>query len=424
MSGSVPSPRRAVWSARAAPALVLAIKLVAVLIFASAPLAARAATPETIAVPEDAVLPEPGSSRLRAVGPGKRAKVGLTYGALASAFHDGTRVTAADLLYPYALAYRWSGGDGDPAIDKATALLRERLVGVRPAGVDRTSKSIRFGDLELVREMLIFEVYLNESGDGLGQAAALAPPSGSVPWHVLALMEAAVVRGWAAFSEQRAARLGVEWLDLARSAPLKQRLAALVDAFERQGYVPEPLQGMVTAEAARARWRALRAFAEKHGHYLVTAGPYLLKSWSAEATVLQVFRDISYPLGVGSYDAYAIPRRAYISGIETQERGLRIAVEVEKVEKFSRSYEIVRQPLRSAKSTALAGQTLDCRYLVVAADGMVRLAGRGRLQEDGSFAIDLAAGLAPGQYTVVTTVTLTGNTVRPDIRQVPFRVPE
>ena len=109
MSASVPGPRRAPWSAGAAPALVLAVRLVAVLIFASMPMAAAAASPATVPVPEDAVLPEPGSGRLRAVGPGKRAKIGLTYGALASAFHDGTRTTAADLLYPYALAYRWGG---------------------------------------------------------------------------------------------------------------------------------------------------------------------------------------------------------------------------------------------------------------------------------------------------------------------------
>src|SRR5262249_60779201 len=48
-----------------------------------------------IAIPEDAVLPEPGSGRLQGVGAGI-AKQKLTYRVLGSAFHDGTRMNAAD----------------------------------------------------------------------------------------------------------------------------------------------------------------------------------------------------------------------------------------------------------------------------------------------------------------------------------------
>ena len=57
--------------------------------------------------PADAVLPEPGSGRLRPVGEGKIAKQKLTYRAMGSAFHDGTRTSGADLLYAYMFAYRW-----------------------------------------------------------------------------------------------------------------------------------------------------------------------------------------------------------------------------------------------------------------------------------------------------------------------------
>ena len=40
-----------------------------------------------------------------------------------------------------------------------------------------------------------------------------------MPWHVLALMEAAVERGFAAFSQTEAARRGLPWLDLVRDKP-------------------------------------------------------------------------------------------------------------------------------------------------------------------------------------------------------------
>ncbi len=390
-----------------------------------APRAPRA----TVAVPADAVLPEPGSGRLREVGSGKRARVRLTYGAFVSAFHDGTRTSFADVLYPYVIAYRWGASDAegatpyDPEIDRATALVRERLAGIRFAGVDATSKSIRFGELAFVREMLLVEIYVAASGEDLGKAAAIAPPWSSIPWHVLALMDEAVLRGWAAFSQAEAARLGVPWLDLVRADALKARLGSLVAEFERRAYVPEPLKDHVTAEEARARWRALTAFYEEYGHFLVTGGPYLLEEWSEQATVLRVFRDPSYPLGVGSYDSYAIPRRAYISGVETQETGLKLFVEVERLEKFMRSFKIIREPLRSSKSDSLARQTLECRFVVVDADGRVALAGRGRLEADGGFALDLIGRLAPGRYGVVAALSLNGNTMNADVRRFAYTVP-
>ncbi|MGH6905833.1 MAG: hypothetical protein ACREIR_24200, partial [Geminicoccaceae bacterium] len=265
------------------------------------------------------------------------------------------------------------------------------------------------------------EVYLNAAPDAVLEAATVAPPWSDVPWHVIALMEEAVARGFAAFSEQEARRRGVPWLDLARDAPLKERLAGLVDEFARAGFVPAPLESMVTTEEARARWQALAAFHAEHGHFLVTNGPYALTSWSPEATVLEVFRDVSYPLGVGSFDAYAIPRRAYVSDIEVQDGAIRVAAEIEKVEKVPRSYRIVREPV---SGSALQDDSLECRYLVVDARGTVRRASLGRLEPDGTFRIDLdQEDLPPGRYTVLVTLTLNGNTVDPDIRAVPYVVP-
>ncbi|MEE9596815.1 MAG: hypothetical protein V3V96_08555, partial [Acidiferrobacterales bacterium] len=289
---------------------------------APAPTAAEEAPSALVRIPEDAVVPLPGSGRLMEVGADKYAKVRLTYKSMASAFHDGTQMTVPDVLYPYIFAYRWGVrgpselSNYDPYIDTTTALIRERLVGLRVTGVDRTSKSIRFGDLSFVRELHIIEVYLNATTEDPQDAAAIAPPWSSVPWHVVVLMEEAVNRGWAAFSQAEAARRGVDWLDLVRMDPLKRRLASLVEEFEQQGYRPDSLEARVSAEQARARWTALKTFYQERGHFLVTNGPYVLKNWSEDVTVLEVFRDISYPLGVGSYDSYPIPRQAYISKIE------------------------------------------------------------------------------------------------------------
>ena len=63
--------------------------------------------------------PAAGSGRLLQVGAGKTARQKLTYRVLGSAFHDGTRMNAADLLYSYMFAYHWgaSAGDAEPPAD-------------------------------------------------------------------------------------------------------------------------------------------------------------------------------------------------------------------------------------------------------------------------------------------------------------------
>src|SRR5205807_1012613 len=77
---------------------------------APAQLGATASQP--LAIPAEALLPEPGTGRLRPVGPGRSARMKLTYRVLGSAFHDGSRMAPTDLLYAYMFAYRW-GASGE-----------------------------------------------------------------------------------------------------------------------------------------------------------------------------------------------------------------------------------------------------------------------------------------------------------------------
>jgi hypothetical protein len=383
-----------------------------------------AAAPEILSVPEDALLPEPGTGRLQPVGPGRFARLKLTYRVLGSAFHDGTRTTVADLLYAYMFAYRWAvRGDAeaqyDPAIAAATAPLRQRLVAVRVAGVDTASRSFRIGDVDFIRELFAIDVYSDMPPEDPEQDAVFAPPWSTLPWHLMVLMEEAVGRGWAAFSQAEAARRGVEWLDLVRSAEIKTRLAALADQFERQAFRPEILQSLVSADDARKRWAALSAFYRTHGHFLVTNGPYQLKSWSGESATLEVFRDLSYPLGVGSYDAYAIPRRGYVAGVERQGDGLRLSADIEIVMKFMRDYQILRQPMRLVDATVRKRAAPECRYAVVDAGGRIALAGVSLPQDDLTFAVELDGRLPAGQYTVMAEILVNGNAMNSEIERIP-----
>jgi len=426
--------RDALWSQVPLTALMVAYTFVSLSILAE-PITERrpSAQPTALAsgvidVPQDAVLPEPGTGRMQAVGAGKVARQKLTYRVLGSAFHDGTPMDVPDILYAYMFAYRWGVRNDrdpshyDPAVDAATAAMRQRLVGIKFIGTDTKSKSFRVGDIEVVRELFVFDIYTTGAPEDPEQDAAFAPPWSTLPWHLIVLMEEAVGRGLAAFSQAEAERRGVEWLDLARSDRLKSRLAPLVAEFARDGYRPDSLRALVSAEAARKRWGALAAFYQARGHFLVTNGPYQLKAWSADGATLDVFRDLSYPLGVGSFDAYAIPRRGFITNVEGDGSRLRILADIETIMKYQRSYDIVRTPLQSLLRSDVLRDAPECRYVVLDASGNVVLAGTATPADDATFRIDFTGKLPAGQYTALAEITVNGNASNVEIRRIPLRV--
>ena len=414
-------------------ALMVAYSVVSLSILAQpiverrAPARPTTAAPEAVSVPEDALIPEPGTGRPQTIGPGRSAPLKLTYRVLGSAFHDGTRTTAADLLYAYMFAYRWAvpgeaNSHYDPSIEAATAPLREHLAAMRLAGVDTASKSFRVGDVNFVRELFVIDVYASIAPGDPEQDAIFAPPWSTLPWHLVVLMEEAAGRGWAAFSHVEAQRRGIAWLDLVRSDELKGRLAALVDQFEREAYRPEILQALVSAEDARKRWAALAAFYKSHGHFLVTNGPYRLRAWSGKSATVEAFRDLSYPLGVGSYDVYAIPRRGYIAKVERRNGGLRLFGDIETVMKFMRDYRIARQAMQSVDATVLKRADPVCRYVVVNAEGRIALTGVARPQEDQTFQVELDGELPAGRYTVMAEIIVNGNAMNPEVERIPVAI--
>jgi hypothetical protein len=392
-----------------------------------APAQPIATAPEVQSIPPDALAVTPGTGRLEPVGSGRTATQALTYRVLGSAFHDGTRTTIADLLYAYMFAYRWSARDDggahyDPSVAAATAPLRQSLAAIRVEGVDTTSKSFRIGDVEFKRDLFVIDVYADIPPGDPEQDAIFAPPWSTLPWHLLALMEQAVERGWAAFSQGEAERRSVPWLDLARSGEMNARLATLVHQFERDAYRPDALRSLVTDEEARKRWAALLAFYQSHGHFLVTNGPYMLKAWSERSATLDVFRDLSYPLGVGSYDGYAVPRRGHIVKIERISGGLRLAADIETVVKFMRDYRIERQPMQSVDAALLRRSALECRYVVLDGGGAVVLTGVARPAEDLTFQIELDDKLPVGTYAVMSEIVVNGNTMNAEIAHIPVVV--
>jgi len=380
-----------------------------------------------VKVPADAVRPEPGTGALRPVGRWTFASVKVVYKFLASPFQDGTETEVADLLYPFVLAYRWGAKAGpddqayDPGLDAALATMRGRLMGVRAVRVERTVKAIAPG-FDVIQKTPVIEVYLRDAPGDEHQVAALAPPWSTVPWHLLVLMEEAVLRGHAAFSKEEAERRGVGWLDLVRDRPLQAKLKALIGELERQRYRPDALKDLVTAEAAGLRWRALRTFAEEKGHLLVTNGPYRLTEWRPDSVVLQAVREATYPLGFGTFDRYVHPPRAVIREVTRETGRIVVRADAEKTVKVQRSYKTVLEPLTRKTTRGLYGILVDSRYLLVGADGAVVGAGKMRWEEDGRFVVDLPERMSPGRYTVLLAIYLDGNSLTPSAKALRFQV--
>ena len=204
-----------------------------------------------------------------------------------------------------------------------------------------------------------------------------------------------------------------------RCCPL-DKLSGLVAELARSGYRPAALEGLVSAEAARTRWQALDNFQRANGHFLVTNGPYRLASWSPQTTVLAVVREFTYPVGLGTFDPFAYPARAIVTGVEHAQESLLITADIEIFAKEQRNHRLVRKPLtRETLRETLAIRPV-ARYLIVGPEGRVAAAGDAGWESDGRFAAPLPAPLAPGSYTLFAAIFVDGNTGNPSVGSLRF----
>jgi len=261
----------------------------------------------------------------------------------------------------------------------------------------------------------VIEVYLD--GAAGGDAASVAPPWTTLPWHLLALLEEGARRGYFKLSE----------VDPVRNLAIVQRLDELARELEERAYVPPALLSHVNAQEARSRYRRLREFHAAHGHWLVTNGPYVLQQWDGAKAVLRVFRDPSYPKGLGSFNTYAVPLKGFVTRIERRGSSAEVHTESEWIERFGREVQVVRGSFakKLAEKLATGGPPLPvCRYLLVRPDGAVASAGSVPAAETGVCRIELARAPgqnpAPGAYRLVVASILEDNVANAPVKVMPW----
>jgi len=380
-----------------------------------------------VRVPPEAFRLQPGTGALEAVGANAFASAKVVYDVLGSPFDDGSEMDVADVVYPFIFAYRWgtkanSDGTGhEPRLEQTLAAMQAHLVGLKIVRVERT-KHVIAENWEIFTNTPVVEVYLRGVPHDELQVAAMAPPWSTIPWHLLALMEEAAARGYAAFSKAESERRHIPWMDIVRDQDLRAKLLSLIAQFERESYRPEPLKEFVTAEAAQARWHALAAFVEKNGHFLVTNGPYRLAQWNPNGAVLRAEREVSYPLGFGTFDRFVHPPRAVIESVARDAETITVRASVEMIQKMGRNYKSTKEPLLRTTLRGTYGLLIVSRYLLIGPDTNVRFLDKMHWGDDGSFTIDLPKRLPPGEYTVNLAVFLDGNSMLPSARSLRFRV--
>jgi hypothetical protein len=380
-----------------------------------------------IRVPSDAFRLQPETGALQPVEARTFASAKVVYEVLSSSFEDGSEMDVADVIYPFVFAHRWgakvnAGGNAhEPSLEPTLAAMQERLAGLKIVRVERT-KHVIAENWEIFTNSPVVEVYLRDVPHDELQVAAMAPPWSTVPWHLLALMEEAVTRGYAAFSQKESERRRIPWMDLVRDQGLQTKLLALIAQFERESYRPETLKEFVTAEAAQARWRALAAFAGKNGHFLVTNGPYRLAQWTSDTAVLQAVREVTYPLGFGTFDRFVHPPRAVIESLTHENGMISVRANAEMVLKMGRDYKLTKEPLLRTTMRGTFGLLVVSRYLLIGPDGKVRNLDKMHWEDDGRFTITLPERLPPGEYTVNLAIFLDGNSMVPSARSLRFRI--
>lgn len=248
-------------------------------------------TADMIDVPEDTWIDWDGESgRFRTVGEKHpegitaRTRTVVRYedGYLDRRWHDGTRVSLADVVLPWILTFARADEDSrlfDPSHVPTFDVFQRHFRGWRIVS----------------RKPLVIEIYSDQIYPDAETIVAARAPSAS-PWHTIALGIMAETRGDLAFSSNKADRMEVNWMNMI-GGPSLPVLERHLDRAARDGFVPyrEVLGDFLRDGEAEARYTALREWYDERGHFEIGAGPFYLHSAHPVERVLVLRRFEDFP---------------------------------------------------------------------------------------------------------------------------------
>ena len=97
--------------------------------------------------------------------------------------------------------------------------------------------------------------------------------------------------------------------------------------------------------------------------------------------------------------------------------------DIEVLDKFQRSYRLVRTALPAVPGQVLKRAATECRYVVTDEQGRAVLSEIATLGPDAKFHIDFTDRLPPGRYTIAAVIAVNGNVMNAEVRRIPLVVP-
>ena len=231
-----------------------------------------------LAVPPAAVVWNVTRSQFEAVGPNVTARSQVAFDFDFGIWHDGTPMSMDDIWELLSLYYRWQpGGIMNPLTGSP---LPPGDLSIDPRAASPTVLaflSMFKGAMQSDPHTL--EVYTDAKHFDPGVTAQQASLWPIVPWEVNELMARTVLDNQTAYDDASAREQGKTALDLVRGGSLTfldTALATLASA----GYIPAGFGGIINSTEAAERWTALQTFRADRGHFLVSNGPFVLRSIS------------------------------------------------------------------------------------------------------------------------------------------------
>lgn len=211
-----------------------------------------------------------------------RVRVRYEEGYLERRWHDGSRMSLADLVIPYILQFVRADEDS-PLYDRSHVPEFETF--------QRHFRGWRI----VSRDPLVVEVYSDQIYPDAETIVASRTPSVQ-PWHTLALGIRAERSGELAFSSNKADRNRITWLSLVSGPSLPVLDRHRRTALERDWLPFETtLRGLVRDGGVAERYRALGEWREERGHYWVGEGPFYLHSVHPVEGTLVLRRYAEFP---------------------------------------------------------------------------------------------------------------------------------
>ncbi len=203
-----------------------------------------------------------------------------------TAYHDGSKRTLADFILPWIITFERANPSSEIYDEDSVPSFetyRNQFVAWRIVSKDP----------------LVVEYYVNYialDAEVIAYNFALWP---SEPWHMIATGILAEKSKELAFGQTKAQKLDVEWMNYIAGPSLKI-LSKDLDQAYNEGYIPFKnfLGKYVTTAEAKRRYKLLKSFYEKHGHFWVADGPYYVDRVDAIAhtALLKSIRLLPYKL--------------------------------------------------------------------------------------------------------------------------------